>query len=156
MRHCKQHQWQGEFHGCGYRMTRPREAILDVLKKTKDHLSAEDIYLAVYKFYPNIGLTTVYRNLELLVDMGMVVKFEFGQGKAKYELADEYGSKGHHHHLVCLKCSCVIDYNEFMNDELQFLERAQNGLSEKYDFEIKDHMIQFQGYCRQCREKENF
>ncbi len=153
MRGCGRHQWHGEFHGCGYRMTRPREAILDVLGKTKDHLSAEDIYLAVHRFYPNIGLTTVYRNLELLVEMGMVVKFEFGQGKAKYELADQYGNKGHHHHLVCLKCSRIIDYSEFMDDELQFLERAQKGLSEKYDFEIKDHVIQFQGYCTQCKGK---
>jgi len=134
-------------------MTRPREAILDVLGKTKDHLSAEEIYLSVHKFYPNIGLTTVYRNLELLVEMGMVMKFDFGQGKAKYELTDQYSGKGHHHHLVCLKCFRVIDYNEFMEDELQFLKNAQQGLSKKYDFEITGHLIQFQGYCSQCKGK---
>jgi len=134
-------------------MTRPREAILDVLGKTKDHLSAEEIYLSVHKFYPNIGLTTVYRNLELLVEMGMVMKFDFGQGKAKYELTDQYSGKGHHHHLVCLKCFRVIDYNEFMDDELQFLKNAQQGLSKKYDFEITGHLIQFHGYCSQCKGK---
>lgn len=153
MRRCGRHQWHGEFHGYGYRMTRPREAILDVLGKTKDHLSAEEIYLSVHEFYPNIGLTTVYRNLELLVEMGMVMKFDFGQGKAKYELTDQYSGKGHHHHLVCLKCFRVIDYNEFMEDELQFLKNAQQGLSKKYDFEITGHLIQFQGYCSQCKGK---
>ena len=153
MRRCQQHHWPGQFRGCGYRMTRPREAIMDVMGKTEEHLSAEDIYLAVHKFYPNIGLTTVYRNLELLVHMGMVVKFEFGHGKAKYELADKYSSKGHHHHLVCKKCSRVIDYSEFMKDEVAFLKNTEQGLSKKYDFEISDHIIQFQGLCSKCRGK---
>ena len=151
-RQCRR-QWGGEFKGCGYRMTRPRQSILDVLGKTAEHLSAEDIYLSVYKFYPNIGLTTVYRNLELLVGMGLVVKFEFGHGKAKYELADQYSGKGHHHHLVCKKCSKIIDYSDFMKDEVQFLKRTEKGLSEKYDFQISDHLIQFYGYCDKCREK---
>ncbi len=147
------HHWHGEFQGCGYRMTKPREAILDVMGDTAEHLSAEDIYLAVHKFYPNIGLTTVYRNLELLVDMGMVVKFEFGQGKAKYELADQYSTKGHHHHLVCKECSKIIDYSDFMKDEVAFLKNVEKGLSKKYDFEIADHLIQFYGYCQKCRKK---
>jgi Fur family ferric uptake transcriptional regulator len=147
-----QHHWGGEFKGCGYRMTRPREAILDVLAKTPEHLSAEDIYLAVHKFYPNIGLTTVYRNLELLADMGMVVKFEFGQGKAKYELADSYSKKGHHHHLVCKTCGKIIDYSDFMKDEVAFLNNTEKGLSEKYSFAISDHVIQFYGYCSRCKK----
>ena len=153
MKQCNQHQWRGEFCGCGYRMTRPREAILDVLGKTTEHLSAEDIYLAVHQFYPNIGLTTVYRNLELMVEMGMVVKFEFGQGKAKYELADQYSAKGHHHHLVCRKCLKIIDYSDFMQDEVKFLKNVEQGLAQKYDFEISDHLIQFYGYCSACRGK---
>jgi len=152
MRRLRRHHWPGQFRGCGYRMTRPREAIMNVLGKTKDHLSAEDIYQAIYKFYPNIGLTTVYRNLELLVDMGLVVKFDFGQGKAKFELADAYSEKGHHHHLVCKKCSRVIDYSEFMKDEVEFLKNTEKGLSKKYDFEITDHIIQFYGFCSKCRQ----
>ena len=151
MKRCVNHHWRGEFQGCGYRMTKPREAILEVLGQTAEHLSAEDIYLAVHKFYPNIGLTTVYRNLELLVDRGWVVKFEFGHGKAKYELADPFSGKGHHHHLVCKSCSRIIDYSDFMNDELQFLKNTEEGLSKKYGFKITDHLIQFYGYCHQCQ-----
>ncbi len=148
--HCR-HQWGGELRDYGYRMTRPRQAILDVLGKTADHLSAEDIYLSVREVYPNIGLTTVYRTLELLAEKGWVVKFEFGQGKAKYELAEKYGSKGHHHHLVCNACSRVIDYSDFMDDEVQFLTRTEKGLSRKYGFQITGHQIRFSGYCDQCR-----
>ena len=64
-----------KFRGCGYRLTVPRQAILDVLTKTSKHLSAEDVYLAVHKLHPAVGLTTVYRTLELLTQMGMVFKF---------------------------------------------------------------------------------
>ncbi|HAB53878.1 MAG: ferric uptake regulation protein [Omnitrophica WOR_2 bacterium GWF2_38_59] len=143
----------GQIKCCGYRMTKPREAILDVLANTQNHLSAEDIYMAVHKFYPNIGLTTVYRNLEVLVNIGMVVKFEFGEGKSKYELSDEYSSKGHHHHLVCKECYTVIDYSDFMKDEVSFLKSTENGLSEKYKFNITDHLIQFFGVCEKCTNK---
>ncbi|MFP4473214.1 MAG: Fur family transcriptional regulator [Candidatus Omnitrophota bacterium] len=152
MRNCG-HRGHGEFRGCGYRMTKPRGAILDVLNRTTEHLSAEDVYLSVYKFYPNIGLTTVYRNLELLVEMGVVVKFQFDHGKAKYELADEHSKKGHHHHLVCRKCAKIIDYSDFMEDEMKFLKSVEKGLSKKYDFEIHDHIIQFHGMCSACQGK---
>jgi len=92
--------WHGKMKGCGYRLTIPRQAILDVLSKTSEHLSAEDIYLAVHKIYPAIGLTTVYRTLELLVQTGMVFKFDFGDRRARYELSEGPKSIGHHHHLV--------------------------------------------------------
>jgi len=93
--------WHGEFKGCGYRITIPRQIILQVLNESKKHLSTEDIFLKVHHIYTAIGLTTVYRTLELLVNMGLVFKFDFGDGRARYELA--YGTKepSHHHHLIC-------------------------------------------------------
>lgn len=154
MMRVRAYRWHGQFKGCGYRMTRPREAILDVLGKTINHLSAEDVFLTVHRFYPNIGLTTVYRNLELLVQMGLVVKFDFGHGRAKYELTEKYGKKGHHHHLVCKKCSRIIDYGDFMEDEVKFLKNIEKGLSKKYDFKITSHLIQFQGLCSQCKKSD--
>ncbi|MGD2278938.1 MAG: transcriptional repressor, partial [Candidatus Omnitrophota bacterium] len=69
--------WGRKFRGSGYRMTAPRQAIMHVLSSTDKHLSAEDIYIKVHKTYPNVGLTTVYRTLELLTQMGMVLKFDF-------------------------------------------------------------------------------
>ncbi|MGB3114427.1 MAG: Fur family transcriptional regulator, partial [Candidatus Omnitrophota bacterium] len=76
----------GRFRGHGYRLTMPRKAILEVLSKAEKHLSAEEVYLRVHKIYPNVGLTTVYRTLELLVQMGVIYKFDFGDGRARYEL----------------------------------------------------------------------
>ena len=132
-------------------MTVPRQAILEVLSKTSKHLSAEDIYLAVHKISPAVGLTTVYRTLELLVQMRLVFKFDFGDGKARYELSE--GPKGvrHHHHLVCINCNRVIDYTDFINDEAELIQKTKKRLSEKYSFRITNHQIQFYGLCDRCK-----
>ncbi|MCK4338296.1 MAG: transcriptional repressor [Candidatus Aminicenantes bacterium] len=144
--------WHGRFRGCGYRITMPRQAILGVLSGTKEHLSAEDIYLRVHKIYPSSGLTTVYRTLELLTEMGLVVKFDFGDGRGRYELSQEHNRKQHHHHLVCRKCKRVIDYSDFIQDELELLRKTTEGLSRKYGFKIEDHEIVFKGLCEKCKK----
>jgi len=148
--------WHLRFNGCGYRMTVPRQSILDVLSRTSEHLSAEEVYMAVHKVYPNVGLTTIYRTLELLVNMGMVFKFDFGDGRARYEL--NYGSEdkkyNHHHHLVCINCQKVIDYVDFIDDEVELLKKTERGLSKKYNFKIMKHILQFYGLCKECQEKQ--
>lgn len=145
--------WHGRFRRRGYRITIAREAILDILSQTEEHLSAEEVYLAVHKIYPNVGLTTVYRTLELLVHMGLVFKFDFGDGRARYELSE--GPKGtrHHHHLVCTSCGRVIDYTDFIDDEIELLGRTEKGLSNKFGFKITNHLIQFYGLCDECQKK---
>jgi Fur family ferric uptake transcriptional regulator len=144
--------WHGKFKGAGFRLTVPRQAILEVLNKTQKHLSAEDVYMAAHKTNPAIGLTTVYRTLELLVRMGLVFRFDFGDGRARYELAQ--GPKGarHHHHLVCTGCGRAIDYTDFIDEEVELLQQTEKGLSKKYDFQITNHLIQFYGLCDNCRK----
>jgi len=145
--------WGRKFRGYGYRMTVPRQAIIDVLSGTHKHLSAEDIYMKVHRIYPNVGLTTVYRTLELLTQLGMVVRFDFGDGRARYELVEGPGRE-HHHHLICTACKRVIEYTDFIDEEMEFLERAEKGLAKKYKFDIKNHKIQFYGLCEKCRNKK--
>ena len=146
--------WHGRFRGCGYRLTVPRGAILDVLSKTSKHLSAEDVYMTIHNVYPQVGLTTVYRTLELLVHMGLVFKFDFGDGRARYELSE--GPKGirHHHHLVCSDCGRVIDSTDFIDEEIELLNNTEKGLSKKFNFKITNHLIQFYGLCDKCKNKK--
>ncbi|MCF7908587.1 MAG: transcriptional repressor [Candidatus Omnitrophica bacterium] len=147
--------WQGKFKGCGYRFTVPRRAILDVLGATSVHVSAEDVYIKVHKDYPNVGLTTVYRTLELLVQMGLVIRSDFGDRRARYELNQgPKGQRHHHHHLVCRNCGRVIDYTDFIKDEIELLQKTEKGLSKKYNFKIDDHVIQFYGLCDKCKGKK--
>jgi Fur family ferric uptake transcriptional regulator len=146
---CNKFNWHGKIKGCGYRITIGREAIFEVLTNTKAHLSAEEIYLKVNEKYSSIGLTSVYRTLDLLANMGMLQKFDFGDGRARYEMLDN--ENNHHHHLVCTKCKRIIDYKDFIDDEVELLKKTEKGLSEKYKFEIKNHFLQFYGVCSDCK-----
>jgi len=132
------------------RWTAPREAILGLLRRTSKHLSAKDIYAALYKMYPGIGLTTVYRTLDLLVRMGLIDKFTFGDGPNRYEYKPE-DKKGHHHHVICSKCGKIIDYSDFLEEELELVEKTEKHLTKKYHFKVLGHNIEFYGLCEKCQ-----
>ena len=149
---CRGQWWHEEFKGRGFRITAAREAILEVLSRAGEHLSAEDVYLGVHADHPQIGLTTVYRTLELLVQVGLVYKLDFGDKRARYELAQGPGHIGHHHHLVCTGCGLVVDYTDFIDREIELLTLTEKGLSEKFGFTITNHLIQFYGLCPKCRQ----
>lgn len=67
----------GRFRKAGFKLTLPRQAILNVFAENPKHLSAEEIFLSVHKNYPGIGLATVYRNLDLLPQMGLIFQIHF-------------------------------------------------------------------------------
>ena len=131
-----------------YKLTPQREATVKVLlENNKKHLSAEDTYFLVKKKVPEIGLATVYRTLELLTDLGLLYKLNFGDGVSRYEFNfDE--TKHNHHHLVCLNCGKV---EEIFEDMLGFIE---DKIKRKYSFQIVDHHLVFNGFCSMCKGNE--
>ncbi len=135
----------------GLRITKPRKAILDILHETLEHPSAEEIYMQVHRSYPNIGLTTVYRTLDLLADMGIIATLHVGDGRNRYELVQSSQKPGHHHHLVCTGCKKIIDYDDFVDEEVQLLNKVERSLTDKHNFDITGHTIQFYGICDDCR-----
>ncbi len=140
----------GRFRKAGFRLTLPRQAILDVFTQNPRHLSAEEIFLSVHKSYPGIGLATVYRTLDLLTQMGLTCKFDFGDGKSHYELAD--GTiKAHHHHLICTRCGRIIDYSDLAQKEVNFIKELETELSKNYKFKINSHQLHFYGRCEKCQ-----
>ncbi|HLR71989.1 MAG TPA: Fur family transcriptional regulator, partial [Pseudogracilibacillus sp.] len=93
-----------QLHAKSYKLTPQREATLTVLlEREEDHLSAEEVYLLVKEKAPEIGLATVYRTLELLSELKIVDKINFGDGVSRYDLRKE-GVEHFHHHLVCMEC----------------------------------------------------
>jgi Fur family transcriptional regulator, ferric uptake regulator len=146
--------YYGRFRKRGLRMTFPRQVILEYLADAENYQSAEEVYMNVHKQYPGIGLATVYRTLNLLADMGVVTKFEFGEGKARYELAERNADNKHHHLLVCSNCFSVIKHNDFSQEELDLFNNMEKSLNEKYDFAIQRHVVQFYGLCSRCKEEE--
>lgn len=131
-------------HQNDYKITPQRRIILKVfLDNLEGHLSAEEIYNIVKETNPEIGLATVYRTLDLLADLDVLQKINFGDGRSRYEFAD--AEVHHHHHLICLKCGLVT---EFTDDNLEQLE---NSIS-KSGFKIIDHQLKFYGYCKKCQK----
>ena len=144
------HGWGGQLRGLGYKATLSRGAVLSVLSMTNAHLSAKEIFLKVQKTCPACGLNTVYRTLDMLVQVGMVLKSDFGDGQSRYELSLKENRKSHHHHLVCVKCGKVLDYEDFVCDETSLFGGMIKGVSEQFKFKITDHEITFKGFCKNC------
>ena len=119
----------------GLRVTQPRRVILDDLDSAKEYVSAEEIYLRIHPKHPKIGLATVYRTLTLLTQIGIVTKFEFGEGKARYEpLTDE-----HHDHLIDINTG---EITEFVNEDI---EKLQEQVAAKLGYKLVDHRLELYG-----------
>lgn len=128
----------------GYKLTPQREAtVIVLLEHQEDHLSAEDVFMLVRDKAPEIGLATVYRTLELLSEIHVVEKMNFGDGVARYDLRNEH-NRHHHHHLICMKCGAV---DEIMEDWLGALEER---LAQSFNFQVIDHRLDFMGICHRC------
>jgi Fur family ferric uptake transcriptional regulator len=146
-----QHKWRQRFRKHVMRWTLPREAILNLLSKTSKHLSAKEIYDALSVRYPGIGLSTIYRTLELLVRAGFLTQMNIGDGQSRYEFKS--GEKQeHHHHLICSECGKIIDYKDFLEEELELVRKAEKKLEGKYNFLVQGHNIDFYGLCRDCQK----
>ncbi|HEX6594374.1 MAG TPA: Fur family transcriptional regulator [Bacillota bacterium] len=133
-------------HAQSYKLTPQREATVKVLlEREEDHLSAEEIYLLVKEKAPEIGLATVYRTLELLLELEVVDKINFGDGVSRYDLRKE-GAEHFHHHLVCIECGSV---EEIVDDLLGEVEKI---VESEWGFLVKDHRLTFHGLCKQCQQ----
>jgi Fur family transcriptional regulator, ferric uptake regulator len=144
------YHWQNRFRENVCRWTVPREIILELLSRTTEHLTAKDIYRSVYSMYPGIGLTTIYRTLELLHRLGFVHRIAAGDGQSRYALKRE-DKEDHHHHLICTRCGKIIDYRDFVQEELELVKKTEEALAKKHNFTITDHNIEFLGLCEKCR-----
>lgn len=127
-----------------YKLTPQRQTILRTfLDNSARHLSAEDVYSLVKNEYPDMGLATVYRTLDLLAELGILQKNDFGDGRSRYEFARK--NEHHHHHLICMNCGEV---SEFDDDLLESLETV---IFKRNRFKVVDHDLKFLGYCQKCQ-----
>ncbi|MFB9761982.1 MULTISPECIES: ferric iron uptake transcriptional regulator [Bacillaceae] len=136
-----------QLHAASYKLTPQREATVRVLlENEEDHLSAEDVYLLVKEKSPEIGLATVYRTLELLTELKIVDKINFGDGVSRYDLRQE-GATRFHHHLICTECGAVEEIQE------DLLGEVEKQVEKAWNFKVKDHRLSFYGMCHACQEK---
>lgn len=132
----------------GHKLTPQRKEILQVFldNPDKNHLNAEDVHALLHAKSSKIGLATVYRSLELLGALGILLPIEFGDGCTRYELNALDPNKHRHHHLICLKCKKVIEFDEDRLDSLEAEVALRSG------FWIVNHEVKFFGYCKDCQK----
>ena len=132
-----------------YKMTPQRKEILQIFIDSGEdkHLSAEEVYELLKKKDFDFGLATVYRNVELLNSLGILIRVDFGDGCARYELNSSNPQLHQHHHLICLNCKKIIEFEE------DLLEHLETVIEKKSDFQIVNHEVKFFGYCSECKDK---
>ena len=127
----------------GYRLTPQRLAVLNIIKTSTGHMTLNDILERLESTYPSITTSTVYRNLQWLVDVQLVAQTDLGGGCHVYE----YIAGKPHHHLICLHCGRVIDLPD------SFLDTLRQAVHEQYDYiPCMEHFGLF-GICPECQER---
>jgi Fur family transcriptional regulator, ferric uptake regulator len=126
------------------KLTRPRRAILAIIASADHHLTPAEIHHQARKKYPHLGLVTVYRTLDLLIELGYVQRVHFAAGCHSYAAT----AQGHAHHLVCSSCGKA---QEFADCDLEPLIAH---LQLKTGYEINVHMLELMGRCPDCSAKE--
>jgi Fur family peroxide stress response transcriptional regulator len=122
------------------RKTRQKATILEVLKGTTSHPTADWIYNEVRKEIPNISLGTVYRNLRLLSESGEILELVLCGSLSRFDARND-----NHYHFRCEKCGQVFDVDEPVNFELDKIAARRTG------FRIIYHRLEFYGLCLECQ-----
>jgi Fur family transcriptional regulator, ferric uptake regulator len=120
--------------------TAQRETIIAEFVKAGGHLSAEELFRVVKKREPEIGLASVYRTINSLVEAGLAQERRFLDRTSVYELSEPGGK--HHDHLICMRCRKIF---EFENEDI---EELQKRTAERLGFTLKDHKLELYGWCQ--------
>jgi Fur family transcriptional regulator, ferric uptake regulator len=129
----------------GLRSTSQRRLVTDVFFRSGGHLSIEDLLAKVREQDPRVGYATVYRTLRLLAECQLANVRHFGDGVARYELADE--GEHHHDHLICMGCNRIVEFED------EAIEVLQDRVAERYGFKLRSHKHELYGVCPECQAK---
>jgi Fur family ferric uptake transcriptional regulator len=124
------------------RLTTQRQIILEELAKVKTHPTASELYDMVRKRLPRIGLGTVYRNLELMADSGMILKIEVGGTQKRFDATTD-----DHYHIRCSVCGRVDDI------DVPVIRDLASQAATTTSYQILGHHIEFTGICSSCQKE---
>ncbi|MDQ0340029.1 Fur family peroxide stress response transcriptional regulator [Caldalkalibacillus uzonensis] len=126
----------------GVRMTPQRHAILSYLINTMSHPTADEIYQALASQFPNMSVATVYNNLRLFKEAGLVQELTYGDASSRFDANVE-----EHYHVICRECGKIVDFHY---PSLYDVERVA---SEKTGFDVEFHRMEVYGLCAKCKDK---
>ena len=140
---------KGLLRKAGLKVTNQRMIVLDIIAShPAEHLTAEEIYDLAKVNSPEIGLATIYRTVQVLLELRVIEKVTFDDGFARYELNGEEAGSGHrHHHAICTQCGKVYSL------ETDLLDTLEKQVFESLGFEVTDHEVKLYGLCSACRRK---
>jgi len=126
----------------GHRLTTPRQTIVKLVAPRRDSFSAQDIWDEVQNQHRGIGRATVFRTLDLLVELGVLNRVHVGDGCHRYVVCET----SHHHHLMCVACGTVSAI------EVDTIEQQIRRMASDAGFELLTHHLELIGRCSACRE----
>ena len=121
-----------------------REAIYALIKNTKTHPSAEWVYNQLKDKYPNLSLGTVYRNMAMFVDQGLIVSIGTVNGRERFD-----ANITPHAHFICEECEAVIDL-----EYLPYNRELDESVALNTGYTVNKHIVYFRGKCRRCIDKK--
>jgi Fur family ferric uptake transcriptional regulator len=137
-------RWTDYLSEQGLNTTQQRELIVDQFLRCHDHVSIDELLARVRKRNRKVGYATVYRTLKLLVEAGLALQRQFGEGQARFEVAGE-----HHDHLICAKCGLIL---EFEDDQI---ERLQDEIAQRLgNFKVIRHRHELYALCPKAQGVE--
>ena len=136
--------WLERLKTCGYRLTSPRRAVVEILSGSDRALNATQIYDLAREYYPSLGLVSVYRTLEKLESLKLIQRVHQPDGCHAYIAA----FTGHQHLLLCQDCGTTVFFQGDNLDALVFSVEQESG------FQICDHWLQLFGICTTCQDSK--
>jgi Fur family transcriptional regulator, ferric uptake regulator len=124
------------------KLTNQRRSLLEVLRNYHHPISPQELHSRLSAGV--CDLATVYRSMHLLEKADLVRRYDFGDGVTRFELVRERGD-AHHHHLVCIRCSAIVEIQECT------IEEFQKQLATRYNFKAVSHRLEFFGICPDCQ-----
>ena len=124
--------------------TPQRRLLLDILRHAKGHLDARELYQRAMRKDPRISLATVYRNLRLFKELGLVDEMHLDEARCYYEIR----RSTNHYHLVCKCCGTVTEF------ESSAIANLMDEVRRNSDFDVTRAVLYLEGYCRKCKDKQ--
>uniref|UniRef100_A0A7V4KC14 Transcriptional repressor n=2 Tax=Fervidobacterium pennivorans TaxID=93466 RepID=A0A7V4KC14_FERPE len=132
-----------------YRMTPQREQVLKVFVETNsEHLGAEEVYRYLLNKKLNVSKATVYRTIDLLVELGFLRRLQFGEGVYRYELVDR---EGKHSHFICNSCGKIYELKGELSPD-KVMSMYMDFLKNK-GYIVEEIDLKFRGLCPKCSKK---
>ncbi|HZH61743.1 MAG TPA: peroxide-responsive transcriptional repressor PerR [Metabacillus sp.] len=127
----------------GVRITPQRHAILEFLVDSMTHPTADDIYKALEGKFPNMSVATVYNNLRVFREVGLVKELTYGDASSRFDFVTS-----DHYHVICESCGKIVDFSYPGLDEVEALAAHVTG------FKVSHHRMEIYGLCNSCEKKE--